>query len=172
MASAIDILTDSFERVSGSLHRVLDGLDDDQLTGRIDPEANTIGWLVWHLTRGQDAQISDVAGTPQLWLEDGWVDRFDLPFAANATGYAQSADEVGQVAGVSATLLADYFDAVHARTLAYIASLSDGDLDRVVDTNWDPPVTLAARLVSVVNDDVQHVGQAAFVKGVLARSQK
>ncbi len=42
------------------------------------------------------------------------------------------------------------------------------DLDRVVDKRWNPPVTLGVRLVSILNDDVQHVGQAAYVRGLLA----
>ena len=60
-----------------------------------------------------------------------------------------------------------YHDAVYARTIEYVRTLQDADLDRVVDTSWDPPVTLGVRLVSVVNDDQQHVGQAAFVRGLL-----
>ena len=63
--------------------------------------------------------------------------------------------------------LAAYATAVHERTVAYLATLSADDLDRVVDERWDPPVTLAVRLVSVVDDDAQHVGQAAYVRGLL-----
>ncbi|MCU1481874.1 MAG: hypothetical protein JWQ19_2660 [Subtercola sp.] len=169
MVTATDVLLDSFDRVHGSVHRILDGLDESALTYRIDPEANTIAWLIWHLTRGQDAQVSDVAGTEQLWLSSGWFEAFGLPFDSSASGYGQSSDEVAQVAGVTAQQLGDYFDAVHEATIRYIEGLSEADLDRVVDTQWNPPVTLAARLVSVYNDDAQHVGQAAFVKGVFAR---
>ena len=69
-----------------------------------------------------------------------------------------------------AHLLAEYHDAVHAKTLAYLDTLSDEDLAEVVDRQWDPPVTLGVRLVSVVDDDAQHVGQAAFAKGLAERS--
>jgi hypothetical protein len=44
--------------------------------------------------------------------------------------------------------------------------VTPADLDRVVDKRWDPPVTLGVRLVSVVDDDAQHVGQAAYVRGL------
>ena len=56
---------------------------------------------------------------------------------------------------------------VARRTRAMLLGLSDDDLDRIVDRAWDPPVTLGVRLVSVVNDDTQHVGQAAYVRGLL-----
>jgi hypothetical protein len=50
-----------------------------------------------------------------------------------------------------------------------VRSLSEADLTRVVDRNWDPPVTVSVRLVSVIADDLQHVGQAAYVRGILQR---
>jgi len=125
--------------------------------------------LIWHLARVQDDHIAGVAGTEQAWVADGWNDRFGLPFDAGAIGYGQSSDEVGRVQIDDPQLLIDYFDAVHARTLDYVAGLTDADLDRVVDTRWDPPVTLGVRLISVIEDDLQHVGQAAYVKGVAQR---
>jgi hypothetical protein len=37
----------------------------------------------------------------------------------------------------------------------------------VVDASWDPPVTLGVRLVSVISDDLQHAGQAAYLRGMI-----
>jgi hypothetical protein len=68
---------------------------------------------------------------------------------------------------VDADQLAAYLSAVHARTIAYVGGLRPEDLDRIVDERWDPPVSLGVRLVSVVNDDAQHLGQAAYVRGLL-----
>jgi len=162
------LLTDCFDRVAGSVESVLDGLDDAALTARVAPDANTIAWLVWHLARVEDDHVAEVAGHEQAWTSEGFARRFDLPFDDGAIGYAQSAEEVGQVVA-SADLLGEYFTAVRSRTTAYLAGLSDEDLDRVVDDRWDPPVTLGVRLVSVVNDATQHVGQAAYVKGLVIR---
>jgi hypothetical protein len=161
-----ELLTDGFGRVHGVVHETLDGLTADQLAWRAAPDANTIAWLVWHLTRVQDDHVSEVAGADQAWHADGWADRFALPFSADDTGYGHDSADVGAVL-VSADLLAGYFDAVYARTIAYVAKLTDADLDRVVDERWDPPVTLGVRLVSVLDDDIQHAGQAAFVRGLL-----
>jgi len=169
MSSATDLLLDGLSRVQETVHAVLDGADEAVLTARLDPDANTIAWLVWHLTRVQDDHVAEVAGTEQRWTAGGWSERFGLPFPAAAHGYGHTSADVAAVRGVSAADLAAYYDDVHAATEAYLHALSDDDLSRVVDTRWDPPVTLAVRLVSVINDDTQHAGQAAFVRGVLDR---
>jgi len=168
MASASDLLVDGFGRVQDNVRAVLEGLSREQLRYRVDADANSIGWLVWHLTRVQDDHVADVAGAEQRWTEGGWVDRFALPFDRDATGYGQDSAAVGRVDG-DASLLADYHDAVHEATVNFLRQVSDADLDRVVDTRWDPPVTLGVRLVSVLSDDLEHVGQAAFVRGVVLR---
>jgi uncharacterized damage-inducible protein DinB len=170
MTTSTDILIDVITRVKETAAHAVDGLSSAELEARVDPSANTIAWLLWHLGRVQDAQVAKVAGSEQLWASDGWMDRFALPFAAGETGYAHSAAEVAQVRGVGAELLADYVAAVCDRTIEYLGSLTDADLARVVDTHWNPPVTLAARLVSVVSDDLQHAGQAAFSRGVVQRT--
>ncbi|SDY83031.1 mycothiol transferase [Herbiconiux ginsengi] len=169
MTTSIDLLEDAFTRIRDTVRRAVGGLSEEELAARVDPEANSIAWLVWHLTRVQDDHVADVAGTEQVWTGEGWFERFALPFDPDATGYAQSAAEVGQVAGVSAELLVGYHEAVYAATVAYLRALGEGDLERVVDTNWNPPVTLAVRLVSVIADDLQHAGQASFVRGMLGR---
>lgn len=164
-----DLMTDAFGRVQEAVHAVLVGAGSELLEFRADPEANTIAWLVWHLTRVQDDHVADLMGEPQLWTTGGWQKRFNLPFAAGATGYRQSAGEVAAVRA-GADLLRGYFDAVHERTIAYLGTLREDDFSRVVDTRWTPPVTLAVRLVSVIGDDLEHAGQAAFVRGLAQRA--
>jgi uncharacterized damage-inducible protein DinB len=161
-----ELLIDTFGRIRDGVHRVLADLDDDALTARPSPDANTIGWLVWHLLRVQDDHVAEVAGTEQVWTSQGYAGRAGLPFDDGATGYGQTVDEVGQVR-VGVALLGEYADAVTDATVAYLADLGADDLDRVVDDAWDPPVTLGVRLVSVIGDDLQHVGQAAYAKGLL-----
>ncbi|MDN5746356.1 MAG: DinB family protein [Nocardioidaceae bacterium] len=163
-----DVLTDGLSRVQEGVEGVLDGLDDDALAHRPGPDANSIAWLVWHLTRVQDDHVAGVAGTDQAWTEQGYLDRFGLDLDPGDIGYGHTSEQVAQVRA-GAELLLDYYRATHARSLAYLATVTAADLDRVVDTNWDPPVTLGVRLVSVVNDCTQHVGQAAYLKGLLSR---
>ena len=168
MTSA-DLLVDAFDRIKESVHAAVEGLTPDQLSERLDPDANSIAWLVWHLTRVQDDHVGDVAGLAQVWTAQGWSTRFALPFPDHAHGYGHTSAEVAKVKVESGDLLLGYHDAVHAQTVDYVAKLTDADLPRIVDDRWDPPVSLAVRLVSVIDDDAQHVGQAAFIRGVLER---
>jgi hypothetical protein len=168
MTSA-ELLVDAFGRIRGVIHRVVAGLTPDQLAFRVDPDANSIAWLVWHLTRIQDDHMAGVAGTEQIWISQGWVERFGLPFDPRDTGYGHRAEEVAAVQVDSGELLVGYYDAVHEQTARYVERLGDADLSRIVERSWDPPVTLGVRLVSVIADDLQHAGQAAFVGGILQR---
>lgn len=166
-----ELLTDGFGRVRESVVAVAEGLSPQQLAYRPNGTGNSIGWLLWHLARVQDDHVADVAGTEQVWTGQGWAARFALPFPDEAIGYGHSTEEVAQVQVADPALLVDYYAAVHARTLEYLSGLVDADLDRIVDERWDPPVSLGVRLVSVLNDDTQHVGQAAYVRGILADSE-
>lgn len=160
------LLTDGFERVKEVVHSVLRSLDPDDLVFRINDGGNSIGWLVWHLTRVQDDHVADAAGLEQVWSAQGWAERFALPLDVSDTGYGHTSAQVESVR-TDGQLLAGYFDAVHAQTKRFVATLTAADLDRVVDTRWNPPVTLGVRLISVISDDLQHAGQAAFVRGFI-----
>lgn len=162
-----DLLVDSFERVHELVGQLTDTCTDEVLRYRPDPQANTVAWLLWHLSRVQDDHVADLAGVAQVW--PGWRDRFALPFEADATGYGQRPEEVGQVR-VDAGLLAGYHADVHAASLRYVRSVDAAELSRVVDESWDPPVTASARLVSVLGDCLQHLGQASYVAGLAQRA--
>jgi uncharacterized damage-inducible protein DinB len=168
MTSA-DLLVDAFGRIRESVHAAVADLTPEQLAFRIDGSANSIAWLVWHLTRIQDDHIAGVAKTEQIWVSGGWVERFGLPFDRLAHGYGHSSADVSAVQVESADLLTGYHDAVCEQTIRYVGGLTDADLPRIVDERWDPPVTLAVRLVSVIADDLEHAGQAAFIRGVIER---
>ncbi len=162
------LLVDAFGRVAEEVEATVAGLDREALAWRPDPDANSISWLVWHLTRVQDDHVADVAGTSQTWSAQGFADRFALTLDRADTGYGHTSAQVGAVTADADTLTA-YHRAVHAATVRFVDGIEDADLARVVDERWDPPVTLGVRLVSVIADDLQHVGQAAYVRGLFER---
>lgn len=164
-----DLLLTAYSDVERDVRAALDGIDPALLTERLDPQANTIGWLVWHLIRVQDDHVAEVAGTEQAWTAAGWADRFGLPFEPAATGYGFSSEQVAATRVTDPDLLLGYLADVHRRTADFLRTLGDADLDRVVDRRWDPPVTLGVRLLSVIGDDLQHAGQAALLRGLLER---
>ena len=164
-----ELLTDAFGRIREAVHAVVADLGTDELSARLDDHANSIAWLVWHLTRVQDDHVAEAMGLEQVARSGHWEERFGFPFAPGATGYGHRTEEVTAVRVDDPGLLTGYHDAVHDQTVAALGGVSAVDLDRVVDRRWDPPVTLGVRLVSVIDDDLEHVGQAAFIRGVLLR---
>ena len=164
----VTLLSDAFGRVRELVQGLTDGLDEHAATFRVDGEANTPTWLLWHLTRIQDDHVADLARVEQAWT--WWRDRFDLPLPDADTGFGHGPDEVASVRAAAA-LLDGYHADVHTMTLSYLERLTPDELERVVDRRWDPPVTASTRLVSVLGDCWQHLGQAAFVMGVAARAR-
>ena len=164
--AARDLLIDAFSRVRELVVELTDGLTEETATYRPDADGNSISWLLWHLTRIQDDHVAGVAGVEQAW--SAWRERFGLPFSDWATGYNQSREQVAAVR-VTGELLAGYHGDVHNLTMGYLEPITTDELARVVDTRWNPPVTASVRLVSVLGDTLQHLGQAAYVRGMAER---
>ncbi|WP_421842422.1 mycothiol transferase [Mycobacterium sp.] len=160
-----ELLRDAFTRLIEHVDEVTDGLTDEIACYRPTPGANSIAWLLWHSARVQDIQVAHIAGVEQVWTRDGWVDRFGLDLPRDDTGYGHTEQDVAKVRA-PVELLSAYYYAVHHLTCAYIAGLTSVELSRVVDANWDPPVTASARLVSIFDDCAQHLGQAAYLRGI------
>jgi hypothetical protein len=164
-----DLLLDGYGRLPDLVRSAVEGLTPEDLRWTPGPLANPIGWLVWHLSRVQDSSVAELLGSRQVYVLQAWSARFGLEPDPRDTGYEHTIEQVGGVRPESAKALVEYYDAVHAQTVELLRGVTEADLDRVVDERWDPPVTLGVRLVSVLDDDVQHAGQAAYVRGLLGR---
>lgn len=167
-----ELLADLFGRISEHVHEAVDGLDADALCAPLVPGANPIGWLVWHLTRVQDDHVAEILDQPQVWASGDWARRFGVAADPGNTGYGHSEDEVQTIGPENAAVLIEYYEAVAARTRELLERITPSELDRVVDERWNPPVTLGVRLVSIADDDIQHAGQACYVRGILDRGRQ
>jgi len=167
-----ELLIDLFERITEHVHEAVDGLDVDTLCKPPEPGANPIGWLVWHLVRVQDDHMADILGEEQLWVTGDWGPRFGVVSDPDNTGYGHSVADVQTIRPESAAALVEYYEAVAANTKRFLQSVTPKDLDRIVDERWDPPVTLGVRLVSIVDDDIQHAGQASYARGILEPAER
>ncbi|MEA2686345.1 MAG: hypothetical protein QOE93_1540 [Actinomycetota bacterium] len=170
LENAVDIaglLIELYGRIPPLARHAVEGVDVEGLTMRPAPGTNPIGWLVWHLARVQDHHIAELLDADQVWVADGWAARFGLEPDPSNNGYGHSDEDVARVRPESAGALLEYLDEVSARTRTMLEGIGPADLDRIVDRRWDPPVTLAVRLVSIADDCLQHVGQAAYVRGLL-----
>jgi hypothetical protein len=164
-----DLLVDGFGRIEQGVPAVVDGLSVDELLWRPDVDANPIAWLVWHLARQQDDQVAHLADREPVWREDGWVERFELPYPPDAHGWSMSSEDVGRFTVADPALFGAYESAVHARTVELLDGLDDDAYATVIDDRWDPPVTVAVRIVSVLDDAAKHLGQAEYVRGLVER---
>lgn len=164
-----ELLREAFERTRDDVRSVTTGLDAAGLTFRPDPDANSIAWLVWHATRVQDDHLAALADREQRWTASGWVERFGFGLPPADTGYGHDSGQVDLVRPEGTELLVDYHTEVHDETVRYLATIDAAALERIVDERYDPPVTVGVRLVSVLHDGMQHLGQAAYVRGLLER---
>jgi hypothetical protein len=168
--SAMDVaalLDELYGRIPPLARDAVDGVDAAQLVEAPADGANPIAWLVWHVARVLDGHIAELLDAGQLWETGDWAARFGLePDPAN-TGYGHDPAEVAAVRPDGPDALLGYLDAAMAVTRDFLADVTGRSLDRVVDRRWDPPVTLGVRLVSVVDDCLQHLGQAGYVRGLL-----
>jgi Protein of unknown function (DUF664) len=161
-----ELLTDTFDRIRELYVDIADDLTPDAVHQRPDGTGNSIAWLLWHAARVQDDHVAGLAGHRQAW-HDGWVEAFALPLDVDDIGYGHTSEQVDVVRIEDLGPLVEYHEAVHRLTLDYLGRVDADELDRVVDRRWDPPVTAGVRLVSVAGDCLQHLGQAAYVKGLL-----
>jgi Protein of unknown function (DUF664) len=160
-----DLLVDHFGRIRELFVDLPDGLDVETAHHRPGGTGNPIVWLLWHTARVQDDHVAGLAGVEQAW-HDGWVDRFGFPFDRRDIGYGHTSEKVDAVRVDRLEDLVEYHEDVHRLTLAYLDAVDSEELDRIVDHNWDPPVTAGVRVVSLLGDCLQHLGQAAYVKGL------
>lgn len=171
---AIDLLKNLVRRPIEALDYFWDDLDPSRLNSRPGGHPNSIAWLLWHTARETDAQIAPLAGYEQSWSADGFESRFalsDVDLGTADVGLGQSPEEARAVT-VEETpegkeLLRQYLESVYDKFAGWIATLSDDDLDRIIDDQWDPPVTVGVRVISVIDDAAQHIGQAAYIAGTV-----
>jgi Protein of unknown function (DUF664) len=163
------LLLELYSRIPPLARDAVDGVDLEGLARSPVPGANTIAWLVWHTARVQDDHIAEIIDADQLWIGSDWARRFGLGPDPSNTGYGHSEHDVAAVRPERPEVLIEYLDAVDRRTRTLLERLTPAELDRIVDRRWDPPVTLGVRLVSIADDSLQHLGQAAYLRGLLAK---
>ena len=162
-----ELLQELYGRIAPLSRDAVDGLDAAALNARPTPTTNHIGWLVWHTARVLDHQVCEVAGMRQVWVDGNHAERVGMNPDSADHGYGHTPEQVAAVRPQSPDDVLEYLNVVDARTREYLGTLNGADLDRVVDTSYDPPVTLGVRLVSVADDCLQHAGQAAYLRGLL-----
>jgi hypothetical protein len=162
-----DLLADGYGRVPELFGRVLDKLSPEDLDWRPKQDSNSVGWLVWHATRGEDAQISDLIGDEQIWIKGRWYSKFNRTADPKDTGFGHKPKQLAAFKSPQARVLLDYQKAVTKRSLKYVKSLTTAELGRTLNEPWFQPLpTVGVRLISIFEDSILHGGEASYVRGL------
>jgi hypothetical protein len=163
-----DLLADGYNRIPDFVEHVLKGLTQEDLRWQPQEDSNSIGWLVWHLTRQQDAQVAALMGEDQLWIKDRLYSRFNRDADPKDIGFGHTPEQVAAFRPPDSKILIGYLQATVERTKKYFKTLSKEDLDRELDEPWFQPLpTVGVRLISILDDCILHAGQAAYVRGLI-----
>ena len=162
-----EVLIETYERIRELAQIACQGATAEALAYRPESGANSIAWLVWHLTRVQDDHIAEIAGRPQAWV-DGWAERFGMEPDPSNTGFGHGPDQVAAIPPDPAVLI-EYQSVVAEATVEYLKTVDATELGRIIDDSYDPPVSVGVRLVSVISDNLQHAGQALYLRGMVGR---
>ena len=164
---AMEIVAMALKRIEGSLEKALDMLTEEDLHRQPRSDCNSIAWLAWHLTRVQDHHLSGLAGLDQTWTEDGWHAKFNMDPDPENVGWGHTPEQVANFRAPNAGILHEYYRAVLNRSRTYLIGLQSEDLERVLDEpQWNETVTVGIRLVSVMNDNTEHMGQINYLRGL------
>ena len=161
------LLLELYGRIPPLARSAVEGLDTDRLIESPAPGVNSIGWQVWHVARVQDQHVAAILDVDQVWATGDWAGHFGLDPDPSNTGWGHSPEDVLTVQPNGPEVLIEYLGAVQAPTSVWFETLTAADLDRVVDEGWDPPVTVGVRLVSIADDCLQDLGQAAYLQGLM-----
>lgn len=159
------LIINTFDNLTMVLERTLEGLNEEDLNHQPAHDCNSIGWLVWHIIRGQDLGIAGLTGEEQFWIEEGWHDKFNRPADPRDFGLGHTLEDLAAFKSPGAKTLLAYHQVVKERLIRYLSSLSESDLDRKLDHPVFP--TVGARIVALISDNFQHAGQAGYVRGLL-----
>lgn len=154
-----------YEKTSQVLTKALEGLDQNDLDQQPKPDCNSIGWLAWHMTRVQDRATAHLAMEEQLWVKEGWHNKFNRPPDPQDFGLGHGLKDLAAFRSPNVQTILGYHSAVLQRSKRYIGNLSETDLDRSLDHPRFP--TVGARLMAVISDNLQHAGQVAYLHGLL-----
>lgn len=167
MVPAEGLLT-AHQRNWDMIDAALEGLDDSLLARQPDPQCNSAAWILWHMTRVVDTFIhTRLQDRPQLWVQDGWHQKFGMAADPEDRGVGWTAQQVCDWKPPARDVQLGYYQAVRGKAQEFISSLSYANLEqeKVIPPVTEPR-TVAAALGQMTWDAVAHGGQIAYLRGL------
>jgi len=163
-----DFILDTLDRVQQELTYAVDGLTHEELVWRPGPEANSIGFILWHQLRCEDAMLSGwIKRVPQLWVSGQWCRKLNLPDDPGDDGYGYTAEQVAAFPVPPLTDLLDYGTAVRAQTVEHLRSSAPAALNETVKIEPISAEMAVGQVFSILLCEIAlHVGQIAYLRGL------
>ncbi len=161
-------LEESLKREHEARLKEAQDLTPPEMLWRPGPQANPIGWILWHVTRVEDFWIQFfIQQKLELWEREGWHQKFNLPTRDN--GFGHTPEQVAQFPALDLKELLANGDAVRQGTVEYLHTLSPDQFESV-PRQRRPEMTVGAVFLQITGEFYQHLGHIAYLKGLL-RSQ-
>ena len=162
-----DVVRSGLDEYLAALKKAVDGLTPAELRWQPSLQANHINWLVWHIGRVEDGWMNEyLRETDTLWASEGWADRFNLPH--ERSGYGDTAEDIAAFPEIPMPDLLAYLETVRQSTVALLGTLTEEDLPQTRTTpRTESPPTVVWTLAHVLIENAQHVGQVAYIRGML-----
>ena len=162
-----DLVRSGLDEYLEGLEQALDGLTPVELAWQPAPSSNNITWQVWHMARVEDRWVNSYLrqGT-EVWIADKWYSKFGLQ--PEDHGARQSAEDSAAMPDLPLAGLMDYYRVVRDSTNSYVDNLTADDLGKSYShprTNPGPTVNWV--LAHLLVEEAQHLGQVAYVRGIL-----
>ena len=159
-----EFIVDALDKENGFLLEALDGLGPAELAWQPAADANSIGWILWHMVRVEDMWIQFFAQfQTELWETEGWHEKFGLPTRDN--GFGHTAEQVNNFPSLDLGEFLQYRAAVRQATLAYLDTLTPADME-TVPRERRPEMSLGAMFRQIIGEMYQHVGHIAYLRGL------
>ena len=139
-----------------------DGLTDEQFFSQPTTDSNHIAWLVWHMSRARDVITSNIVGEDQVWVSNGWADKFCMDIGD--VGIGDSPEKVTAFK-VDRSLVMGYLDDAHEATARRLSTISAERFDQLVIYALGDERPVWRALVGMAGDSAQHTGQISYLRG-------
>ena len=165
--SSTESVVSTLQRNWDMIDAALDGLDDATISHIPMNQCNSIAWILWHMSRVVDTFVNTrFRSEPQLWIADGWYERFGMGDDPEDRGVGWTTERVSSWQAPDRSVLIGYYQAVRAASDRYLSSATDAELAEMKVISPVPePRTVANALGQMVWDAVAHGGQIAYLRG-------
>jgi hypothetical protein len=162
--TGIEFLTTMIAEFHGALMEDVKTLTPQNLKWKPAPQANPIGFLLWHYMRTEDNLVTGLQGKPAIWETEKWYEKMGLDAKAQGTGFKEP--DVDKIAVLPLADLVAYAERVSRNTQEYLKTLDDVKLDFAPDPAR-PRRTIGALLRNfLLAHGWWHLGEIKYIKGL------